>query len=308
MKNPDQNDTWKTKETDMKKRLGYHLILAAIMVLVLTGITFSGEKATKEEVVAKAGDAAKMIRDTGRDETIKKMTGPKNPFIWKNAHIFLMDAESGILLAHKNQAFVGFQMTNYKDAEGGYPYTDVLEFAKKSDSGWKTYMTKRRGKTPLLKHSYYLKLADENIILCSGYYPATTSDAAQAKATRADCVAKVDQAVKEINEKGPETALKNIDDPKGPYVWKDSYVFCINDEDGNLLAHPFLGRKGFPMKNYRDADGNKPFVDILKIANTDGKGWKSYMFVRSGEAPKLKITYFVKIPDKNIIVASGYTD
>jgi len=219
-----------------------------------------------------------------------------------------MDAESGVLLAHKNQAYQGFQMKNYKDAEGGHPYADVLEFAKKNDSGWKTYMTKRSGKTPLLKHSYYLKLGYENIILCSGYYPTIIAYAAQSKATRAECVAKVDQAVKEINEKGMEATLKNIDDPKGLYVWKNSYVFCINDEDGNLLAHPFFRRKGFPMKNFRDADGKKPFIDILKIANTDGKGWKNYMFEQSGEAPKLKKTYFVKIPDKNVIVAAGYTD
>lgn len=292
----------------MKKRLGYHLILAAVMVFVLNGNVFSGEKATKEEVVAKVKDAGKMIRDIGRDESIKKMTGPQNPFIWKNAHVFLMDAKSGVLLAHKNQAYMGFQMKNYKDAEGGHPYADVLEFAKKNDNGWKTYMTRRSGKTPLLKHSYYLKLADENIILCSGYYPAVTAEAIQAKATRAECVAKVDQAVGEINQKGLEAALKKIDDPKGLYVWKNSYVFCINDEDGDLLAHPFFKRKGFPMKNYRDADGKQPFIDILKIANTEGKGWKSYTFEQSGEAPKLKKTYFVKVPDKNVIVAAGYTE
>jgi len=296
------------KENIMKTRLVYHLILAIVMVFVFTGITFSGETATREEVVSKVAEAAEMIREIGRDEAISKMSGPKHPFIWKNAHVFLMDAESGVVLAHKNQAAQGFQMKNYKDAEGGRPYADVLEFAKQNDSGWKTYMTRRSGRTPLLKYSYYLKLADESIILCSGYYPAIAGYTDQAKATRAECVDMVNQAVKEINEKGLETALKNIDDPKGQYVWKNSYVFCINDEDGNLLAHPFFRRKGFPMKSYRDADGNKPFVDILKIANSDGKGWKGYMFAQSGEAPKLKKTYFVKVTDKNVIVAAGYTD
>ncbi len=293
----------------MKKRLVYHLILATVMVFVLTDITFSGERATKEEVVAKVAEAAKMIREIGRDEALIKMSGPKSPFIWKNAHVFLMDAESGVVLAHKNQAAQGFQMKNYKDAEGGDPYADVLEFAKQNDSGWKTYMSRRRGGgTPLLKYSYYLKLADENIILCSAYYPAITGYTDQPKATRTECVAMVNQAVKEINEKGLETALKNIDDPKGQYAWKNSYVFCINDEDGNLLAHPFFKRKGFPMKSFRDAEGNKPFIDILKIAHTDGKGWKNYMFEQSGEAPKLKKTYFVRVSDKNVIVAAGYTD
>lgn len=293
----------------MKKQLGFGLIVAAITVLGLAGGAVSGERATREEVVAKVGDAAKMIRDIGRDAAIKKMTGPRHAFVWKNAHIFLMEAESGILLAHKNQAALGYQMRDYTDAEGGHPYADVLEFAKKNDSGWKTYMGKlRSGKSQVLKHSYYLKLADENIILCSAYYPTNYTEKNPAGATRAECVAKVDEAVQEINTKGLETALKNIDDPGGGYVWKDAYVFCINDEDGNLLAHPFFKRKGFPMKNFRDADGNKPFVDILKVAHSHGKGWKDYMYEESGEAPKLKKTYFVRIPDKNIIVMAGYSE
>ena len=291
----------------MKKRLGYYFILAAIGVLVLTNMTVSAERATKEEVVSKVADAAQMIRDLGRDQAIKKMTGPKNPYIWKNTHIFLMDSETGVLLAHKNQSFSGFQMRNYTDAEGGHPYVDVLEFAKKNQSGWKTYMRKMPGRTPILKHSYYFKLADENIILCSAFYPAVTNGAAQAKATRSECMEMVDKAIREINEKGLETALKNIDDPKGPYVWKNSYVFCITDEDGNVMAHPFLRQKGFPLKNYRDADGKTPFVDILKIAATDGRGWKNYMHQQPGDAPKLKKTYFVTVPDKHVIVGAGYT-
>ena len=291
----------------MKKRF-FHFILPGIMILVFASITFSGQKATKEEVVSKVQDAAAMVREIGREETIKNMTGLKNPFIWKNAHVFLMDAGSGVLLAHKNQAAIGFQMKNYTDAEGGHPYADVIEFTEKKESGWKTYMRKRNGKPPLLKHSYYLKLSDEKVIICSGYFPAPSAGSVPAKAVRTECVKKVDQAVKEINEKGIDTVLKQIDDPKGKYVWKDSYVFCINDEDGNLLAHPFFSRKGFPMKNYRDAEGKKPFVDILRIANTDGKGWKNYMFEQAGEAPKLKKTYFVKIADEKIIVAAGYSD
>ncbi len=296
----------------MKRRWGYHFIPAIvatlILTLVLTGAAFSGERATREEVVAKVEEAARMIQDIGREAAIKKMTGPNHPFVWKNAHVFLMEMDSGALLAHKNQAALGFQMQNYKDAEGGTPYFDVLKFAERNDSGWKTYMSNRGGRAPLLKHLYYLKLKDENIILCSGYYPLPAPGESTPRASRDECLAKVGQAVKEINQKGLEEALKTIDDPKGVYVWKDSYVFCFNDEDGNLLAHPFFKSKGYPMIKYRDADGKQPFIDILKIAKSDGTGWKSYMFDQSGQAPRLKKTYFVLVPDKKVIVAAGYTE
>jgi len=72
VKNPKSKQHMKNKEDDMKKRLGYHLISVTVIVFVLAGITFSEERATKEEVVTKVGEAAKMIRDIGRDETIKK--------------------------------------------------------------------------------------------------------------------------------------------------------------------------------------------------------------------------------------------
>ena len=48
---------------------------------------------------------------------------------------------------------------------------------------------------------------------------------------------KCHEAAALINTKGLEEAIKVIGDPKGPFVWKDSYVFLMNF-DGKMLAHP----------------------------------------------------------------------
>lgn len=290
----------------MKKHAWIHWIFAFIIVFAFAGTSVSGEKATREECVAKVAEAAKMIGEIGRDAGLKKLTDPNGPYIWKDSHIFCINAENGKLLAHKDAWKVGFQMRDFKDADGGNPYADILDLAKTTDKGWKTFMRVRSGRDPILKHMYFQKIANEKILLCSGYFPSTDSNLSQEKATREECVAKVEEAVKEIRETGLDSALKKIDDRKGPYVWKDSYVFCVDDGEGKLLAHPFAQRKGYPMKNYRDAEGKQPFVEILEVANSKGKGWKSYKFETVGEAPKLKNSYFVKVPGEKVIVGAGY--
>jgi cytochrome c len=130
---------------------------------------------------------------------------------------------------------------------------------------------------------------------------------AQEIATKEECVAKVKEAVKLIKEIGAEEACKKIMEKGGPFIWKDSYVFCTDNKEAKVLAHPAQNFVGFPLIKYKDADGKEPFTDILETAKTKGEGWQSYMHLKPG-APKplLKTIYFVLEPDSRIIVSAGY--
>lgn len=130
---------------------------------------------------------------------------------------------------------------------------------------------------------------------------------AQEKATKEECMAKVNEAITLINAEGAESAMEKIMDKNGSYAWKDSYVFCIDSNQGKMLAHPTPRFLGFPMKNYRDANGGTPFVEIIEVANSKGAGWKGYKFVEQGK-PDIynKMTYFAKVPGQDIIVCAGY--
>ena len=76
--------------------------------------------------------------------------------------------------------------------------------------------------------------------------------AAQEKATRDECVAKCKEAAALIKEVGVEAALAKIQDPKGPFVWKDSYVYA-GDLDGVSLAHPMSPKMvGSNMRGMKD--------------------------------------------------------
>lgn len=128
----------------------------------------------------------------------------------------------------------------------------------------------------------------------------------QEKATKEECVAKVHEAVDMIAEIGLEPSLKKIMDKDGGYIWKDSYVFCVDDV-GKTLAHPMTRLVGFPMLRFKDADGKEPFVEILEVAKKVGKGWKNYNYAGRGQTvPRMKNTYYVKVPGENVIVCAGY--
>ena len=51
-----------------------------------------------------------------------------------------------------------------------------------------------------------------------------------------ECIIKTREAAKMIGEIGLEATLKKINDKTGPFVWKDTYVFGIEDETAIMLA------------------------------------------------------------------------
>jgi hypothetical protein len=132
---------------------------------------------------------------------------------------------------------------------------------------------------------------------------------AEEKATKEECVAKVEEAAKLVKKIGLKPAIKKFMEKNSPYIWKDSYVFCMEDDMGKLLAHPISRFIGFPMKNYVDADGKKPFAKVIEEIKTKKKGWVQYYYRPSGaDIPKLKIVYYLKVPGEKAILYAGYYD
>lgn len=131
--------------------------------------------------------------------------------------------------------------------------------------------------------------------------------AAEERATREECVAKTKQAAKLIDEVGLKTALEKMNDRKGPFMWKDSYVFCCEDETGKILAHKNQNIIGFEAKDLRDVNGKPYFREFFHVANTKGEGFVSYMYPRlPGGSPEPKTSYVLKVPDTNVILGAGF--
>jgi cytochrome c len=127
------------------------------------------------------------------------------------------------------------------------------------------------------------------------------------KATTEECIVKTHEAAAMINARGLEEAIKLIGDPKGPFVWKDSYVFLM-DLKGKMLAHPMqpeLTRYDHVLLE-TDATDKALFVHFVNVAREDGEGWVDYRWPKPGKkSPSKKVTYIYKVPSKALLVGAG---
>jgi len=147
-----------------------------------------------------------------------------------------------------------------------------------------------------------------SVLACFGFLFALCigTALAQEQATKEECIAKCKEAAALINEVGVEAAVAKIQDVHGPFVWKDSYVYVAEIEDGKVLAHPMApGMIGKAWSGLKDADGKMFGNDLVETARK-GEGWVEYVWPK-GPDKKLshKQTYVYRVPGKEIYVAAG---
>lgn len=140
------------------------------------------------------------------------------------------------------------------------------------------------------------------------FFTICASLASETKATKEDCVAITQEAAKMIKEKGLEAALEKINDKKGPFVRKGTYVFCFMEDTVKMIGHPYLPERvrDLSQKDYMDANGKMVFQEFIKIVKDKGEGWVDYMHVRkAGDKPRKKLSYVMKVHDTRVIVGAG---
>ncbi|MEW5724253.1 MAG: cache domain-containing protein, partial [Thermodesulfobacteriota bacterium] len=87
--------------------------------------------------------------------------------------------------------------------------------------------------------------------------------AAQDTATKDEVVAKCKEAAQLVKDKGLEEALKVFNDPAGPFVWKDTYVFAINLDTTEVIAHPVQPNLiGKNLMSLKDVNGKMFFAEF----------------------------------------------
>jgi len=135
-------------------------------------------------------------------------------------------------------------------------------------------------------------------------------------ANKEECVTLVKEAAKLINEQGFDAAVAEINNKKGKFVTKNTYVFLM-DLDGHLLAHPFnpqyIGKSLFEQK---DTNGKLYIQESITIAKSKGEGWIEYMHPTPEEMKRPtpwkekkssnKINFVYRVPGKDIVVVAGY--
>lgn len=143
------------------------------------------------------------------------------------------------------------------------------------------------------------------VTLCAAMF--LTAGAALAD-QKADAKALVDSAIAMAKEKGLEATLKAIDDPKGPFIKGDLYIFAGPLDKTTLNGHPYKPQlKGKDMTRFKDVQGKFFFIEFVNVAKDPGEGWVTYMWPKPGEKkPSPKNTFIKRVPGENEYFGCGY--
>jgi cytochrome c len=122
-----------------------------------------------------------------------------------------------------------------------------------------------------------------------------------------DAVSLVDKAVAMFQEQGKDSALKAINDPKGPFVKGELYIFAVT-MDNILLGHPYeYSMRRLPINSLKDGNGNSLVEMFKKALEKEGSGWAEYLWAKPGEdKPSRKRTFVKMVPKENLYVGVGY--
>ena len=105
-----------------------------------------------------------------------------------------------------------------------------------------------------------------------------TVSAQEVKATPAEAIAKVKQAVSMIHKDGRQKAYAAISDPKGPFVERDLYI-TVWGQDGTVRAHGAnRNMVGKNLIDLRDIDGKLFIRERLETAKTAATFWQNYKY------------------------------
>lgn len=129
---------------------------------------------------------------------------------------------------------------------------------------------------------------------------------AQGKVTPQMVIQKLKEAVS-VLEKSKGSNLAAFDNPKGPWVFGDSYVVINDCAKGVTATHPFIPKLiGKKAVGLQDVKGDYFFVEICQAGKKPGGGWVEYWFPKPGaKTPSRKIAYCLEVPGTSLVANAG---
>jgi cytochrome c len=214
--------------------------------------------------------AVAYLQKHSAERAFAAFNNQKGSFYRDDLYTFVVGTEDGIMHAHGGapEGLVGSDVRDLRDATGKAIIRDMLAVAKRPDGGtvdyvWLNRVTNRvEDKTTLVRQV-------GKYMLGVGYY-TPRSTAAQAEEMLRLAVAHA--------RKLPQAALAAFNDPQGPFVSDDLYVFAVSLDDARFLAvgaDPAL--VGTDAGAMRDAAGRPIVADMISLARTKGSGVVDYV-------------------------------
>ncbi|CAM5226699.1 Chemotaxis protein OS=Stutzerimonas stutzeri OX=316 GN=CXK95_06600 PE=4 SV=1 [Stutzerimonas stutzeri] len=258
----------------------------------------SMERAQAKQAKALLDNAALYLQANGPEQALAAFNNRDGAFAKGQYYIFVLGTDGTMRAsAGTSASLVGLNVRDLKDASGKPFINDILEAAKRDDSGAVAYHWLNPADNKVENKLSQFRKVGENI-LCVGYYiPRATAEQAQAL---------LDKAVARLREVGGETAYRQFNERNGEFFVNDEYVFVIGLEDGKYRASggsPNL--VGVDVRAVNDAAGKPLFREMIELARKDGTGTVEYVWRNPvTNAVEHKRTLIQRVDD--VLLGVGY--
>jgi hypothetical protein len=128
---------------------------------------------------------------------------------------------------------------------------------------------------------------------------------AQDAVTPEEVISTVREAAVYLSENG-DTVLDEFNDPDGPWVYGDTYVFVMDCENDVYAAHPMSDIVGKKIADFVDAKGNRSGVEECAAGDIPEGAWvELYWHTLDSDEMVRKVNYMYRLPDSSYTLASG---
>ena len=217
--------------------------------------------------------------------------------------LFVVDLD-GTFVVHPDPSLADRNQIHLTDVNGK-PIVEwfISEVTGKDSNGWSHYLWVKPVEIFPSWKTTYLRLATtlsgKEYIVASGAYDLGTQETF--------VIDGVNDAVDLIKKEGP-AVFYALRDKASEFIYKDTYVFVLDDKGTLLVNPPFPGIEGRNLYDYKDAGNKYLFREFIEVATTQGSGWVDYLWPHPGEdEPHEKISFVrkVEVGTDVYIVGSG---
>jgi signal transduction histidine kinase len=260
------------------------------------GISFAANSDTEVDIKVKIADCKKLVEEAvvffKEKPLLRACQSFQNDSKWKKGEIFIFVFErDGICYVDENPYMVWQNFTTQKNTIGSNFIEDMLQQGEKG--GWVSYILNFSNKQS------YVKTVSKNgktFIIGAGFYPESDEFI---------CQQLVRDAIRFLKERGAQEAFDRINNPIGFFVRGPIYLWAY-DLDANTMAHGAdISLVGQNSIDWQDSNGFYRNREMVKIAQTEGKGWLNYL-----DRGVQKRSYIEKVTDpqtkKSYIIGGGY--
>jgi cytochrome c len=234
-------------------------------------VAIADARSGAKDAKAMLDHAVSYLNDNSPERAFAAFNNQKGSFYRNDLYTFVVGIEDGIMHAHGGapEAIVGADVRELRDAAGKPIIKEMLAAANQPDGGTVNYVWLNRVTNRIEDKTSLVRKVGKYMVGVGYYVPRSSAQQAEAL---------LDIAVAEAR-KSPKAAFAAFNDPKGPYVREDLYVFAVSLDDARFVAmgvNPTL--VGTDVGAMKDAAGKPIIAEMIALARNKGSGTVDYVW------------------------------